>query len=175
MHWGEEREPGDVGFVNPRIANLYINRNWVLDATLTQIFTAANITMSVRMEGRSRKSVVASFHSLRHTFVSLSANAGVPLPVVQSIVGHCSTAMTRHYYHENESALRAAVEAIPALGGGSEATGAHSLAVESTSGAANCSIANISRRLKRIDRMFAKGLISESEFATHRARILSEM
>ena len=84
------------GFVNPAIADLYLNRKWQLDAGLRRIFKAANITMSIRMDGRCRKTVIASFHSLRHTFVSLSANAGVPLPVVQSIVGHCSTTMTRH-------------------------------------------------------------------------------
>ena len=84
------------------------------------------------MEGRSRKSVVASFHSLRHTFVSISANAGVPLPVVQSIVGHCSTAMTRHYYHESENALRQAVEAIPAIGGWEERKEGNSLVAKAT-------------------------------------------
>lgn len=84
------------------------------------------------MEGRSRKSVVASFHSLRHTFVSISANAGVPLPVVQSIVGHCSTAMTQHYYHESENALRQTVEAIPAIGGWEEREEGNSLAAKAT-------------------------------------------
>ena len=93
-------------YINPTIANLYLNENWRLDAELSRIFKAANITMSVRMEGRTRKSVVASFHSLRHTFVSLSANAGVPLPVVQSIVGHCSTAMTRRPFAAAASAPR---------------------------------------------------------------------
>ena len=48
-------------------------------------------------------------------FVSLAANAGVPLHIVQSIVGHESTAMTRHYYHENLTALKSAVAAIPTL------------------------------------------------------------
>ena len=53
--------------------------------------------------------------SRRHTFVSFAANAGVPLHIVQSIVGHESTAMTRHYYHENITALKSAVAAIPTL------------------------------------------------------------
>ena len=67
------------------------------------------------VDGRSRLATEASFHSLRHTFVSLAANAGVPLTIVQSIVGHTSIAMTRHYYHEYEDVLRRAVAAIPAL------------------------------------------------------------
>ena len=167
-------------YVNPKVAEYHIMTRWRVDEGLRKIFNAAGITMSVHVEGRKRKHVLASFHSLRHTFVSISANAGVPLPVVQSIVGHCSSAMTRHYYHENEGALRAAVEAIPALGGGGVAgspspRSSAASAAPGATGATPCSMGNISRRLKRIDRMFAKGLISESEFATHRARILSEM
>ena len=43
----------------------------------------------------------------------MSANAGVPLAVVQSIVGHATADMTRHYYHESQGALVAAVTALP--------------------------------------------------------------
>ena len=49
-----------------------------------------------------------AFHSLRHTFVSVSANAGVPLPIVQAIVGHSSAEMTNRYYHlDGNLALKA--------------------------------------------------------------------
>lgn len=173
----EEKELLDC-FVNPVVADLYLNRNWMLDDVLRKIFTAANITMSVRMQGRSRRSVLASFHSLRHTFVSLSANAGVPLPVVQSIVGHCSTAMTRHYYHENEDVLRQAVSAIPSFGAG----GACVLhVVQPASGATNAPLGapsrreGVSARLRRLDRLFAQKLVTEEEYATTRARILAEI
>ena len=80
-----------------------------------KIFKNAGIVTSVEVEGRKWKAPEASFHSLRHTFVSMSANAGVPLHIVQAIVGHESTAMTRHYYHENVAALQKAVEAIPSI------------------------------------------------------------
>ena len=82
---------------------------------LKRIFKVANITTSVKLEGRKHRTPEATFHSLRHTFVSFAANAGVPLHIVQSIVGHESTAMTRHYYHENLAALKSAVAAIPTL------------------------------------------------------------
>lgn len=103
-------------FVLPILAEDYLARRWKVSQGLSEIFKRAGIVMSVKLEGRRTKTPEASFHSLRHTFVSLAANAGVPLHVVQSIVGHESTAMTRHYYHENVEALRAAVGAIPALG-----------------------------------------------------------
>ena len=175
----EGRETSETGcFVNAAIAELYLTRKWMVAEGLRRIFKMANITMSVRLEGRSRKSVVASFHSLRHTFVSLSANAGVPLPVVQSIVGHCSTAMTRHYYHENEGVLRQAVEAIPAIG--ADAACAPAVA-RSLSGADNLSRRRPARRegvparLKRLERYRAQGLVTEEEYAATRAKILAEI
>ena len=181
-------------YVNPTIAHLYLNENWRLDAELSRIFKAANITMSVRMEGRTRKSVVASFHSLRHTFVSLSANAGVPLPVVQSIVGHCSTAMTRHYYHENEENLRKAVAAIPVIGERGMGNGEWSPSPDASTGRARSPSAPqssdattgrarsprappspIPTRLRRLANLLKQGLITEEEHAIQRTRILNEL
>ena len=195
------------GFVNPAIADLYLNRKWQLDAGLRRIFKAANITMSIRMDGRCRKTVIASFHSLRHTFVSLSANAGVPLPVVQSIVGHCSTTMTRHYYHESLDALRSAVAAIPVIGTSADGKGKRGEEgwdrinrIDRISGSGDGSStlqskletptsensvnsvnyvsknpSSIPARLHRLDRFFARNLITEEEFKAARARILAEL
>lgn len=94
---------------------MYNNARSSVGDRLKAIFRKANITTSVRIEGRKHMTPEATFHSLRHTFVSFAANAGVPLHIVQSIVGHESTAMTRHYYHENLDALKSAVAAIPTL------------------------------------------------------------
>ena len=154
-------------YVNPAVAELYLNRNWELDDRLRRIFRRANIAMNVRMTGRSRRSVVASFHSLRHTFVSLSANAGVPLAAVQAIVGHTSTAMTRHYYHENEDALRRAVEAIPAIGAPA--------APVSQTAAASARLTTPPQRLRALNRLLAQGLVNETEYAAVRSRILAEL
>ena len=52
------------------------------------------------------------FHDLRHSFISMLAVHGVPLPVVQSMVGHMSAAVTRHYTHISTQAARAAVELL---------------------------------------------------------------
>lgn len=102
-------------FVLEELAQAYQTRKWYVTNGIAKIFRAAGIRMSVKIEGRRHRTPEATFHSLRHTFVSLSANAGVPLHIVQLIVGHESTAMTRHYYHENLSALQNAVSAIPCL------------------------------------------------------------
>jgi len=103
------------GPVLPAISDVYNRSRWQVSHELSKIFKTANITTSVRLEGRKHMTPEATFHSLRHTFVSFAANAGVPLHIVQSIVGHESTAMTRHYYHENIAALKSAVAAIPTL------------------------------------------------------------
>lgn len=97
------------------IAQMYQTHRPRVSDHIAGIFKAAGIETSVRIAGRLRRTPEATFHSLRHTFVSFAANAGVPLSVVQAIVGHESTAMTRHYYHESVDALRAAVRAIPSL------------------------------------------------------------
>lgn len=165
-------------YVNPVIADNYLNRKWRIDEGLRKIFKSANITMSVRAEGRSRKLVVASFHSLRHTFVSLSVNAGVPIPVVQSIVGHCSSAMTRHYYHENESVLRQAVDAIPAIGTGETYAPVPARSTDNASiepSAPSPRRESVPMRLRRLDHYLATGLISETEYAAARQRVLDEI
>ena len=104
-----------TGPVLPTISDLYTTARCRVSDHLSRIFKAAKIKTSVRIEGRKHKTPEATFHSLRHTFVSFAANAGVPLHIVQSIVGHESTAMTRHYYHENIDALKSTVAAIPTL------------------------------------------------------------
>ena len=172
---GNAAVPAATSYINPTIAHLYLNENWRLDAGLTRIFKAANITMSVRMDGRSRKSVVASFHSLRHTFVSLSANAGVPLPVVQSIVGHCSTAMTRHYYHENEDVLRKAVSAIPVIGGAGCFQPDAKPGVRTPPRTATGETTPIPTRLRRLEKLLKQHLITDEEFTAQRTRILNEL
>ena len=104
-----------VGPVLPCVAEMYNQARYKVSHVIERIFKAANIVTSVRIEGRRNLTPDATFHSFRHTFVSMAANAGIPLHIVQSIVGHESTAMTRHYYHENVDALRSAVNAIPSL------------------------------------------------------------
>jgi integrase len=63
--------------------------------------------------GRSHSSL--SFHSLRHSFNSAMANAGVAPELRQKLTGHSSAEMNRVYTHHELEPLRAAVAAIPSL------------------------------------------------------------
>jgi integrase len=52
--------------------------------------------------------IKVGFHSLRHTYVSLQAERGIPQSTVQAIVGHGSPAMTVHYTHITDKAAEMA-------------------------------------------------------------------
>ncbi len=154
-------------FVLPEIANMYLTEHWRIDNALKRIFSAAGIRTSIRLEGRNQDTPDATFHSLRHTFVSFAANAGVPLPVVASIVGHSSTSMTRHYYHENETALRQAIAAIPVLTDAAEASERAAFRDGDARHAAS-----LTQRLRQLERLMQEKLITADEYTALRLRIL---
>ena len=52
------------------------------------------------------------WHTLRHTFASHLTVRGVPVPVVQSWLGHASISTTMRYSHVAPSALRAAIDML---------------------------------------------------------------
>lgn len=56
-----------------------------------------------------------SYHSLRHSFNSALANAGVASDLRQALAGHSSAAMNENYTHREVSLLRAAVNLLPGL------------------------------------------------------------
>jgi hypothetical protein len=49
---------------------------------------------------------------MRHLFITQAAEADVPLQVIESLVGHMSDDMVRHYTHIRSAAKQKAVEAI---------------------------------------------------------------
>ena len=63
--------------------------------------------------GGKRGGIDLSFHSLRHTAVSLLKDAGVPDSVVQALVGHESAAMSYRYTHVGKEALAKAAKTLP--------------------------------------------------------------
>lgn len=135
--------PG-TGFVMPAIALDFRERRWRVSRGLSRIFQKAGIRTGVAIEGRNRLAPDATFHSLRHSFVSIATDAGAPLSVVQSLVGHSTAAMTSRYYHAGEDAKRRAVDAIPPIGSrrrsGRQPSCRHTLAFR---------IKRLSRKLRR--------------------------
>ena len=72
-----------------------------------QIYTNAQGERCMRHIGRY------SFHSFRHTFCSLAANAGNDLAVIRSIVGHTNESMTEHYTHYSLETKRKVIASLP--------------------------------------------------------------
>jgi integrase len=101
-------------YVLPRCAADYQRHPSYVTDRVQRLFISNGITTTAPGEkGRAR--IEVGFHSLRHTFVSLSRTAGAPLAVVEAIVGHSNPAMTRHYSHVGDDASRAAVGLLPSI------------------------------------------------------------
>ena len=66
-------------------------------------------------QGRRRRNEGLSFHSLRHTAVTLLKEAGVPQAVVMELVGHDNEEMSQHYTRVGRTALEGAARAFPDL------------------------------------------------------------
>jgi integrase len=89
-----------------------------LSMAFKRIMERANIRGRLLREangaGRSQSSL--SFHSLRHSFNSAMANAGVSSELRQKLTGHASAKMNAQYTHHELEELRAAVSVIPSVG-----------------------------------------------------------
>lgn len=108
------------GLILPGLAEEYGRYSSYTSERVAKVFRDAGITtqgdtgrVNPKNKKTTRKAIEVGFHSLRHTFVSLCANAGVPLSIVQAIVGHTNVAMTTHYFHVSDSALQGAVAVLP--------------------------------------------------------------
>ena len=108
------------GYIMPGLVNQYLYKNTrgtLLVKQINEVFEACGIQTQCAVAGSKRKGVDVGFHSLRHSFVSLSANAGVALAAVQAVVGHSNPAMTRHYLHADPVVVKKAVSALPDVTG----------------------------------------------------------
>jgi len=108
------------GYLLPETAALYKRDPAALSKRISKTFQACEITTSTKEKGKRAK-VDVGFHFLRHTFVSLTANAGASLGNVRSMTGHATTDMALHYFHENAEGLKKTVAMIPAIGDTSSA------------------------------------------------------
>jgi integrase len=71
--------------------------------------------ISRHAEGGGRATSNLSFHSLRHSFNSAMANAGVSQEIRQKLAGHASAEMNAHYTHHELAPLRAAISTLPKI------------------------------------------------------------
>jgi integrase len=104
-------------YVMPEIATQYLKRADVITRNIQRLFESCGIQTQESPTGhRKNKITVVGFHSLRHSFVSLCAQKGVPEVALMELVGHGSPAMTRHYSHAGKETKINAIKSLPAFG-----------------------------------------------------------
>ena len=105
---GRSGENLPVGYVVPGAAATYQRDPSAVSKQIKRIFQRAGIVANVKQKGWSKARADASFHSLRHTFVTRAIEAGVPAAIVRALVGHATAAMTDRYSHVSGEAVAAA-------------------------------------------------------------------
>ncbi|MBN2642345.1 MAG: tyrosine-type recombinase/integrase [Victivallales bacterium] len=107
-------------YVCPNVAQRYnkVDKNGkntgnnLVNIDMLRVIKWIGLEPSVEVPGRKKKVTVYGFHSLRHSFVSHCAEAGVPKAVVLSIIGANSEIVDKHYTHIGEEAQEKAIMAI---------------------------------------------------------------
>jgi integrase len=109
----------------PRMAAKKVSGEHGLSKTFSRIMATAKVdTMSVETgfraktgstakKGKARKLARRSFHSFRHTMISMMANAGIPEEVRRKVTAHASGDVHARYTHHETGTLRAALAALP--------------------------------------------------------------
>lgn len=84
-------------YVFPKHAKMYLTNSTGVSYRIKLFLEGLGIQTTRMPKGRTRAVSVKDLHSCRHTFCYYAGLAGIPLAVVQSIVGHMSPEMTKHY------------------------------------------------------------------------------
>ena len=93
----EQKKNADPVYVFPEHARMYKTNPTGVSYRIKQFLEGLGIQTTRTPEGRSRAVSVKDLHSCRHTFCYYAGMMGIPLAVVQSIVGHMTPEMTKHY------------------------------------------------------------------------------
>ena len=83
-----------------------------IDVDVLRVIRWIGLEPSVSVPGRKKKMTVYGFHSLRHSFASFCAEAGVPKAVLLSILGTESEIADKYYTHVGNEAQEKAIAAI---------------------------------------------------------------
>lgn len=119
--------PGDgLSPIFPKLARKKVSGEHGLSRVFARIMAAAGVdAMEVETgfraktggtaKGKARKLSRRSFHSLRHTAVSLMANNGVSEELRRKVTLHADSEVHARYTHHDTASLRGAIESIPSL------------------------------------------------------------
>ena len=106
--------PQENEYVFPRLAGQYKRNSSLISKKIRLFLEDMGIKSSHKAENRYRAVSVKGAHSLRHTFAYLAGVHGLPLPIVQSILGHMSPEMTKLYSdHATEQDKQLHLQRLP--------------------------------------------------------------
>jgi integrase len=111
-----------TGFLCPNLAGKGSGGKHGLSEGFKRIVEKAGIDPMIVQGKGTRKFTKRTFHSLRHSFNSALANAGVAEEIRMKLTGHSSKAMNDRYTHLQVAALKTAVTSLPLFGAGQEAS-----------------------------------------------------
>jgi integrase len=99
----------------PTISRKSVGSSSGLSAGFRTLMDKAGI-LSPLGNGKGAKMFRAlSFHSLRHTYVSQLASAGVPIELRMALAGHSSDTMSLGYTHVSRALTAAAIAQLPSM------------------------------------------------------------
>ena len=115
-----EWKKSDLDYVCPNVAERYNKTNALgknvgnnlVNIDMLRVIRWIGLEPSVNVPGRNKKVTVYGFHSLRHSFASYCAEAGVPQATVVSILGADSEIVTKYYTHVGDEAQKQAIAAV---------------------------------------------------------------
>lgn len=138
-------------YVLPEHAKMYLNNRSGVPYRIKKFLEEkCGIVTTEKRPDRTRAVSIKDLHSCRHTFCYYAGLNGVPLNVVQSIVGHMTPEMTKHY--SDHASLEAKREKMQLLPDFMQMTG-------NTSTQGNCSQApEIQHLLQQIPRKYSPEL-----------------
>lgn len=108
--------PKEGEYVLPKLAGDYKRSPSILTTKMAKLLRAVGLETNEKLDGYVHKVAKYGFHSFRSSFVSMCAEMGVPLSVVQELVGHQSQELTQHYFHLGDEAARKAIATLPGFG-----------------------------------------------------------
>ena len=100
--------------VFPLLSSRYTGGRRGLSADFRAIMKKAEIiSRTVERKGEGRTTFSKGFHSLRHTFITGLANAGIPADIRQKLAGHADAKTHAGYTHHENEIFREAIKKLP--------------------------------------------------------------
>ena len=111
------QQPGESGddFILPAHAQMYKTNRTGVSYRVKRFLERLGIATTRETDG-AREVSVKDFHSFRHTFAYNAGVGKVSQPVIQSVLGHMTPEMTRHYQeHATREDAANALRQLPSL------------------------------------------------------------